>query len=577
MNKLPAKQIYLLSVIIVGIIALSVYSTYALFTFESSTSDIVSIHTPKSLTISENVYEYQQLVVEPNTVTTTDVNIYNSYEYESCYSVWYKIIGDEEVQNKVQIFEKTDNNLMSSGTISPKENIKITIAIINDNDTQIKINLGTIGASKDKDSCSLNIASDKHVILSSYKNIDILTTKLLEDIDNPKESEAGYITYKELEDVITFKDKDKISVSTEFTIEKEVFTLKEPEKLTIEEIINKYDIKNQEIYFCQDTKEQCRILYKITEINKEIIEKENTENNIVNYHITMYDKLIGYSEGTSGLRKINEKDYVYYGDNPNNYIYYNCQDNDNIETCELWRVVGFFYNEETNQYNTKIVRNESIGKYQFDTKTEDESTNDWNNSTLNKQLNEEYKLSNNYDIYIDEYIQLVERIPDLEVEIKNIKIKDEKITSKISLLSLSDYLYASSCEKNKINEYSGECFTNNWLNNIYIEKEWTMTSKEIIEIIQPETPPEEEQPETEETTEEPENNIDDTESDEVTVEENEESSEEDYVINYVYSTGINIAENDVNESLEVRPVVFLKSRIILLEGNGSFEEPYIVK
>ena len=62
MNKLPTKQIYLLSVIIVGIIALSVYSTYALFTFEGSTTDIVSIHTPKSLTISENIYEYQKRV-----------------------------------------------------------------------------------------------------------------------------------------------------------------------------------------------------------------------------------------------------------------------------------------------------------------------------------------------------------------------------------------------------------------------------------------------------------------------------------------------------------------------------------
>ena len=91
MNKLPTKQIYLLFIIIVGIIALSVYSTYAIFTFESSTSDIVSIHTPKSLQISENIYEYQQVVVEPNTIATTDIDIYNTFDYEVCYSIWYKI------------------------------------------------------------------------------------------------------------------------------------------------------------------------------------------------------------------------------------------------------------------------------------------------------------------------------------------------------------------------------------------------------------------------------------------------------------------------------------------------------
>ena len=75
MNKLPTKQIYLLTIIIVGIIALSIYSTYALFTLETETSDIVTIYTPKSLTISENIYEYQQLKVEPNTITTTDIEI----------------------------------------------------------------------------------------------------------------------------------------------------------------------------------------------------------------------------------------------------------------------------------------------------------------------------------------------------------------------------------------------------------------------------------------------------------------------------------------------------------------------
>ena len=57
MNKLPTKQIYYLFIIIVGIIALSVYSTYALFTFENQTDDIVAIHIPKSLVISENIYE----------------------------------------------------------------------------------------------------------------------------------------------------------------------------------------------------------------------------------------------------------------------------------------------------------------------------------------------------------------------------------------------------------------------------------------------------------------------------------------------------------------------------------------
>ena len=122
MNKLPAKQIYLLAVIIIGIIALSVYSTYALFTFETETSDIVSIHTPKSLTISENVYEYQQITLEPNTVTTTDVDIYNTFDYDVCYSIWYKVVGNEDIANKIQVFEKSNGTITASGVLTKSNN-----------------------------------------------------------------------------------------------------------------------------------------------------------------------------------------------------------------------------------------------------------------------------------------------------------------------------------------------------------------------------------------------------------------------------------------------------------------------
>ena len=149
MNKLPTKQIYLLIIIIVGIIALSVYSTYALFTFEGETSEIVSIHIPKSLTISENIYEYQQIKVSPNTIATTDIDIYNTFDYEVCYSVWYKVVGDKDTQNKVQVFEQTEETLSASGLLPSSTNKRITLVIINDNDIEIKINLGTISAQKE--------------------------------------------------------------------------------------------------------------------------------------------------------------------------------------------------------------------------------------------------------------------------------------------------------------------------------------------------------------------------------------------------------------------------------------------
>ena len=577
MKQVPAKQIYLLSVIIVGIIALSVYSTYALFTFESTTGDIVSIHIPKSLTISENVYEYQQIKVSPNQVVTTDIDIYNAFEYETCYSVWYKVLGDLETKNNVQIFEHNENSLSSSGTLLPNTHLRINIIIVNDNENEVKINLGTIGSSKNNDQCSLNLSSDKNVISVSYSNVNLLTTSILNNVENKQQKEENYVIYDTKDKYLTMDKNKKIYISNEFTYTNEIFTLTNGINTTIEEWLNENNqeediVENGEInneknqYFCIDGLE-CKVLYQIEDIE---LKDEK-------YHIS-YNKLIGYLESENGLRKTNDKDYIYYGDSPNNYIYYNCKNIDDTSSCELWRIVGLIYNEKNNNYNIKIVRNDSIGQYQYDYKMiddENKSSNNWNESTLNKYLNEEYKIINGNQ-YIDKFSQKLEIIPNLETDIKS--LKSETITSsKVNLLTLSDYLNTSSCSKDKIKEYNEICFKNNWLNNIEVPYEWTMTSKEveipvIEEPIEPEVIPEEN-----EIPNEDDENIENGENTDMPEEEIPEEEINKYVINYVYSINNNIKESDVTEKLSVRPVVYLKSRMLLLSGDGSLTSPYMVK
>lgn len=556
---MPAKQIYLLSIIIIGIIALSIYSTYALFTFESETSEIVSIHTPKSLQISENIDEYKQLELMPNSITTTDIDIYNTYDYDTCYSIWYKIIGTDIDKSKIQIFEKSTDALTSSGILKNKENIRITIAIINDNDKPVKINLGTTGSKKTSDNCSLNLATDKLVINTAYDKIEMLTNKIIENKDKTTEEPSHYLTYKDETDVITYKSTDKIYVSAKFNYRDELFTLEDPLELTSQELLDKFNspypmgdnnpnVTDNDIYFCKkDTK--CNILYKITELKKE--EPTNdTEQPI--YHITKYDKLIGYSEGNNGLRKINDTDYVYYGDNPNNFIYYNCKNNDDVKTCELWRIIGVFYNQETHKYQTKIIRHNSIGTYQFNSSSIEKDLT-WEKTTLHKYLNDEYKFLNNYDMYLDNHKQNTESLSSLDTEIKK---TTKTIDSKINILSLSDYLSTSICKKNKVNEYTEDCLINNWLNNPEINNEWTLTIKEPI--IPPKKEPDEKDDNNDLVTESPKdvpiNNI-----------------------NYAYTIGNRITEYDVSSLQDVRPVVYLKSRMLFLGGDGTLEKPYIIK
>ncbi len=82
----------------------------------------------------------------------------------------------------------------------------------------------------------------------------------------------------------------------------------------------------------------------------------------------------------------------YYGSSPNNYIYFNCSDynNQSSSTCEVWRIVGVFDGK------VKIMRNESIGSYSWDsnTLTSGFGTNEWSTSKLMKLLDNGYESEN---------------------------------------------------------------------------------------------------------------------------------------------------------------------------------------
>ena len=73
--------------------------------------------------------------------------------------------------NKVKIFQSNSKSLTSSGVLTSNNSIRVTLTIINDNEEPTKINIGTIGAKQENNSCSLNLDTDK--------NIDIYTRRSL--------------------------------------------------------------------------------------------------------------------------------------------------------------------------------------------------------------------------------------------------------------------------------------------------------------------------------------------------------------------------------------------------------------
>lgn len=79
----------------------------------------------------------------------------------------------------------------------------------------------------------------------------------------------------------------------------------------------------------------------------------------------------------------------YMGDEPNNFIYFNCNslDAQNSDNCELWRVIGI---DKDNGNRIKIIREDSIGRFVWNDDSVSDMTNNWENSSLKTYLNTTY-------------------------------------------------------------------------------------------------------------------------------------------------------------------------------------------
>lgn len=104
-------------------------------------------------------------------------------------------------------------------------------------------------------------------------------------------------------------------------------------------------------------------------------EYETITNNGVDYQYNTVNSLMDDNYGN--IR--------YYGANPNNYVYFNCDDysNQSSSTCEVWRIIGLF-NDQIEPSLIKIVRNDSIGNFPWDPYN---NFNGWTDATMRFILN----------------------------------------------------------------------------------------------------------------------------------------------------------------------------------------------
>ena len=249
----------------------------------------------------------------------------------------------------------------------------------------------------------------------------------------------------------------------------------------------------------------------------------------------------------------------YIGSDPNNYVYFNCDDyqNPSSDTCELWRIIGVMNNIETTNGTTeslvKLIRNDSIGDYAWD----DGDTNDWSVSSLQESLNGSYLQGTTFGNgkgITEETRNMIETITwklggsstynDVTASMFYERERGTTVFSgrptewsgKVGLMYASDYGYATSgggsttnrenCLANGLDSWSN-CHFYDWLFESF---QWTLTSY----------------------------------------------SSTSYNVFIINNIG-RLFNSSSNSTFGVRPSIYLKSNIAITGGNGDINSPYTLE
>ena len=311
-----------------------------------------------------------------------------------------------------------------------------------------------------------------------------------------------------------------------------------------------YDMDTQTLTVSPITKEgmKCYLYFDEASSASDVIEDAYEEN----------QGMLAY-DGTA------DNNLRYIGRDPNNYVYFNCDDYDSpsSSTCELWRIIGIF-NENSHGISgeklIKIIRSNSLGNIAWDSANK----NNWSTASLQKTLNGDYlNGSGNYTsdgIKNDTTRNMIANVTwklggsstydDVTASMFYERERGTTVYSgrpttwqgEIALMYPSDYGYATSggsttnrkaCLAKELFNWNSsrysDCKKNDWLFNN--TSQWTLTPY----------------------------------------------TSDSYHVFYVSPTGFVDCYNLAKYSGGVRPSVYLTSNVSISGGDGTMNNPYILK
>ena len=256
-KKIKIKDIYLILTIVLGLVTISLYSTYALFTSEKiTTNTAVNMSVGFSYGYATNEVEFITLNAKES--KEISVSISNTSSSSINYNLYYELVSGDEASLEAGYTSNTENP--TNGVLDASSSKTVMLGFINNSDSDIIVKVGFTPDS---------IVSPRKELNNEVTIITTTFASILSDKYNSNKSTTPVV------------------------------------------------------------------------------------NNNVNYYYAPSESLMQDKAGN--IR--------YYGANPNNYIYFNCDDysNQTADTCEVWRIIGVFDGK------IKLIRNSVIGSYSWDT------------------------------------------------------------------------------------------------------------------------------------------------------------------------------------------------------------------
>ncbi len=164
-NKYIIKESYLLIVIIVGILSLCMYSSFALFSLEKTTSkDIVTMKAASNIETTLKIYEYKKVTVPAGSNTSVMVNVNNDTGGSIYYGVFYEMVSPSTKTDDIGIYKIDWSENATSGSITNGSILPVELLVINNTSSEITLNIGVAGS----DSNELGLTDGKTLITETF-------------------------------------------------------------------------------------------------------------------------------------------------------------------------------------------------------------------------------------------------------------------------------------------------------------------------------------------------------------------------------------------------------------------------